>query len=158
MTDEAIGTAQRRVDQRPNADQAARHGKLQVVLLCVQTDDATHDRFALVLPFLVSCHDTRPYLYLLTDTKYTHQNRAARHTSLELIDFAPGLVDIEGANDDQPRVRGKVPYWDRDSLDDVFVNGVDVELELSGDGDNRGAFGDGALDEGYDAFVVFFCC
>lgn len=85
------------------------------------------------------------------------ENGTSGNTSSQAVDLSTGLVDIEGTNDNEAGVRGEVTDGDRNALDNVFVDGVDVVLELSRDGDNGGRVGNGSLDELQDALVMFLC-
>lgn len=55
------------------------------------------------------------------------------------------------------RVQSEVPRGDRNGVDDSLVDGVDVELELGGDGDDGRLAGDGAADKLEDRLVVLLC-
>ena len=56
---------------------------------------------------------------------------------VKLIDFGTGLVDVERTNDNKFGVGSEVTDGNGDSLDDVFVNSVDVVFQLGGNRDNR---------------------
>jgi len=45
------------------------------------------------------------------------------------------------------RLRREVAYRDRDLADEVLVDGIDIELELSGNGNDGRAIGDCSSDE-----------
>ena len=82
------------------------------------------------------------------------QDAAAGDAPLEVLHLRAGLVHVKGADDDHLRRRHKVPVGHRDLLDDVLAHGVDVVLELGGDGHDGRPLRDGALDEGRDGLVL----
>ena len=138
LSDEAIRATERRVDLGSDADEAAGYGELELIRLCVERDDAGVDGLATVSPRAVLGDDPRADLDLHAEAEHAHEDRAARDAALEVVHFRAGLVHVEGSDDDQSWVRGEVARWDRDSLDDVFVHGVDVVFELCGDGHDGG--------------------
>ena len=110
---------------------------MQLVGLGVQTDNSAEDGFTLVPSLSILGDDTWPDLDLLTKTEDTSQNGTTGDTTLELIDFGTGLVDVERTNDNKFGVGSEVTDGNGDSLDDVFVNSVDVVFQLGGDRNNR---------------------
>lgn len=82
------------------------------------------------------------------------QNTASGHTSLDLVNLGPGLVDIKGPDDDHVGGGGEIPNGHRDLVDNVLTNHVDVILELGGDGDNRSTVCDGSLQKGGGQFSL----
>ena len=79
--------------------------------------------------------------------KDTTKNGATSNTSLEFVHFCTGLVDVEGTDDDEAGVGGEVTDGNRDVFDDVFVDCVDVVLELGGNGDDGGVLSHGSYRE-----------
>jgi hypothetical protein len=57
---------------------------------------------------------------------------------------------LSSPDDDEVGLGGEVPQRHRDLLLDVLAHHLDVVLELRGDGDDRRALRDGALDEAED--------
>jgi hypothetical protein len=110
----------------------------------VERDDAGVDGLATIAPRAVLGDDSRADLDLHAEAEHAHEDRAARDAALEVVHFRAGLVHVEGPDHDQSWVRGEVARWDRDSLHDVLVHGVDVVFELRGDGHDGRGFGDGA--------------
>lgn len=151
---ETIGTAEGRVDAGTDTDETTGDGKLQVVVLGEQRDDSREDGLALDLALAVLGHDAGPDLDLVAQLQDTGQDGATSNTALELVDLGAGLVDVEGSDDDHVGLCGEVADGDGDLGDELLADGVDVELELGGDGDDGRAVGDGAADELEDGVVV----
>lgn len=146
-TDETVGTAQRGVDAGSDTDQTTGHGELEIVVLRKERDDPRVDGAALDLAVLILSDQTGTDLDLVVQLQHTRQDRATGHTALELLDLRTGLVDVEGPDDDHVGMGGEVADGDGDVGDDVLVDGIDVVLELGGDGDDGGAVGHGTPDE-----------
>lgn len=89
------------------------------------------------LSFVVLSHDAGSDLDVLTELQHARKNRATGHATLEVFDLRAGFVDVEGTNDDKAWWRGEVPNRHRDPFDDVFVDGVNVVLQLCRDWDDR---------------------
>lgn len=64
------------------------------------------------------------------------QDGAAGNASLEVVDLASGLVDVEGADHNEARWRREVALWDWNLLANVLADNLNVVLELRGDGNN----------------------
>ena len=64
LSNETVRAAERRVDLRADTYEAAGHGKLQVVRLCVERDDARVDGLAAIAPRAVLRDDPGPDLDL----------------------------------------------------------------------------------------------
>ena len=90
---------------------------------------------------------------LLADLEDTLENRTTSDTTLQVLDLSTWLVDIERSNDNHPWVGGEVVVWWGD-VAERFNNGVDVESELSRDGDDGRESGSGSLDKLLDALAV----
>jgi hypothetical protein len=101
------------------------------------------NRLALIPALVILRHDTWPDLNFQPNSQNTLEDGTTSDTSLELVNLGSGLVDIEGTDDDEAGVGGEVAHGDRDVFDDVFIDGVDVVLQLGRDGDDGGVFGDG---------------
>lgn len=153
-TDETIGTAEGRVDAGTDTDETTGHGVLEVVGLGVEGNDSAEDGSALEVALVVTGDDTRTDLDLVAELEDTVEDGTTGNTTLELVDLGTGLVDIEGTNDDHLGVHGEVPRRNGDGVDDGIVDGVDVELELGGDGDNGRLSSNGTTDELEDRLVV----
>ena len=102
----------------------------------MQAHNPAEDGLALVSARTVLCHDPRPNLNLLTDPQDAREYGPAGDAALELMHLGTGLVDVEGADDDETGIGGEVADGDRDALDDVLEYGVNVVFELSGYGDD----------------------
>src|SRR5690554_2468879 len=103
---------------------------------------------------------TDPVIKTLLETCLQHsaEDGTSSNTASQAVDLCTGLVDIKGTNDDQTRVRRKVTDRDGDALDNIFVDGIDVVLELGRDRDNGCRVGNGSLDKLLNGLVVFQCC
>lgn len=152
--DETVGTAEGGVDAGADTDQTTGDGELEVVVLGKQRDDSREDGLALDLALAVLGDDARADLDLVAELQHTGQDGATGDTALELVNLGTGLVDVEGADDDHVGLCGEVADGDGDLGDELLADGVDVELELGGDGDDGRAVGDGAADELEDGVVV----
>ena len=67
--------------------------------------------------------------HLLT-LQHTHENRASSHTTLEIIHLTARTIHIEAANDNQTRRCKEVAVGDRDFLDYVLADDVNVVFQL----------------------------
>ncbi|OSS54826.1 hypothetical protein B5807_01369 [Epicoccum nigrum] len=152
--DQTIGTAEGGVDAGTNANKTTGDGKLQVVVLGEQRDDSREDGLALDLALAVLGHDAGPDLDLVAQLQHTSQDGTTSNTALQLVNLGTGLVDVEGSDDDHVGLCGEVADGDGDLGDELLADGVDVELELGGDGDDGRAVGDGSADELEDGLVV----
>lgn len=95
LPDQAICTTKSRVDLGSNTNQSTWDSKLQVVTLGVQRDNSTEDGFAFVPTLCVLRYDTRSNLNLLTEPQDTGEDRAASDTTLQVVNFGTGFIDIE---------------------------------------------------------------
>lgn len=102
----------------------------------MQGDDAREDGFAAITALCVLSDDAGADLDLLAEAEDAGEDGATGDAALELVDLCAGLVDVEGTDDDQAGVGGEVAIGDRDALDDVLVDGIDVVLELGRYGDD----------------------
>lgn len=82
------------------------------------------------------------------------QDTATSDTTLEIVDFSTGLVDVEGTDDDHAGLHGEVSDGHGDGVDNGVKDGIDVDLELGRDGDDRGPLGNGSADELEDRLIV----
>lgn len=153
-TNETIGSAEGRVDAGTNTNKATGDGILEVVGLRVEGDDTAEDGSALESTRIVSGDDTRSDLNLVAQLDDTVQDTATSNTTLEVVDLGTRLVDIKGSNDNHVGVDAEVSGRHGDGVDDGLVDGIDVELELSRDGDNGGLASNGSSDELEDRLVV----
>ena len=103
----------------------------------MQGDDAREDGLAAITALRVLGDDARTDLDLLAEAQDTRQDRPTGDTTLELVDLSTGLVDVEGSDNDEAGFGDEVSDGDGDALDDVFVDGVDIILQLRGYGDDR---------------------
>ena len=88
--------------------------------------DSAENGLALVSPGAVFCDNTGSNLNFLSKPKDASKDGATSHSALEVVDFGAWFIDVKGTDDDESRVRGKVPHRNRDPLDDVFIDGVDI--------------------------------
>ena len=135
-------------------NQTTGDGEFEVVVLGKERNDSAEDGLALDLALLVLADDTGPDLNLITKLQHTSEDGTTGNTTLELLDLSTGLVDIEGSNDNHVGSSGKVSWRNGDPGDQVLVDGIDVELQLGGDGDDGAAIGNGAPDEAKNRLVV----
>lgn len=140
--------------QNTHTDQTTRDGKLQIVVLGEERHDPAEDRLGLDLALLVLGDNTRPDLNLVAELEHTSENRATSNTSLELLDLRAGLVDVEGTDDNHVRSGREVAYRHWNLRHEVFVDGINVELQLGRDRDDGRAISDSATDELQNRLVV----
>ena len=153
-TDQTIGTAEGGVNTSTNTDETTGDGKLQVVVLGEQSNNSGEDGLALNLALLVLADNTRSDLNLVTELQYTSQDTATSNTTLQVLNLSTRLVDIEGSDNNHVRSGGEVSWGNGDLGDKVLVDGVNVELQLGTDRDDRAAVGDGTPNELQDGLVV----
>lgn len=153
-TNQTIGTAEGRVDAGTNTNQTTRNGVLEVVGLGVERDDATEDGCALQSTAVVTRDDSRSNLNLVAELDDAVQDGTTSNTALEVVDLGTRLVDVKGSNDNHVGVHAEVSRRNGDGIDDGFVDGVDVELELGGDRDDGGLSGDSSSDELEDRLIL----
>eukprot|EP00732_Lithocolla_globosa_P004645 Lithocolla_globosa_v1_NODE_4389_length_1447_cov_46.732759.p2 type:complete len:233 gc:universal NODE_4389_length_1447_cov_46.732759:364-1062(+) len=158
LTDETISSAQGGVDFGAHADQPPGHGKLQVIRLGVQRQNARIDGLAPGSPLAVLGNNPWPHLNLITNLEDTHQDTATGHSSLQTVHFRAGFVHIKRSDHNQSRDRREITDWNGDFLDNVLTHGVDVVLELCGNGYDWGLVSDSAFDKVQDLLVLFLCC
>lgn len=130
MADEPVRTALRRIDHRPDTNQPTGHRKLQLILLCVERDDATKDRSAADAALRVPVDDTGSYLDAHAEREDAGEDGATGDAALELVDLCTGFVHVERTNDDEPWGGGEVADGNWDAFDNVLVHGVDVVFQL----------------------------
>ena len=143
VTQKLVSLTQDGVHQGTDTDKTSRHSELQVVTLGKERYDSGSQRLTDEFSGLVGEDLSRSDLDFLSDLEDSAQNRSSCYTSLQLVNRRTRLVDIEGSNDDQSRVGFKVVLRNRDLGTDVLVDGVDVVLQLSRDGDNGCVSGNG---------------
>lgn len=156
-TDETIGTAERGVDAGTDTDETTGNGEFEAVVLGEQGDDAGEDGLALDGTLVVLADNTGANLNLVAELQDTSEDGTTSNTALELLNLGTGLVDVERTDDDHVRVVLEVAHGDGDLGDERLVDGVDVELELSGNGDDGRVVGNGSADELLDRVVVCGC-
>ena len=153
-TNETVSTAESGVDSSSNTNQTTRDSELEVVVLREERHNPGEDGTALDLALLVLGDKTRTDLNLITQLEHTSQDRTTSNTTLQLINLRTGLVHIEGPDDHHVRRGGEITERNGDVRDQVFVNGIDVVLQLSRDGDDRRTVGHSTTDELQDGLVV----
>lgn len=153
-TDKTIGSAEGRVDAGTDTNKTAGNGVLQLVGLRVERHNTAENGRALEITPLVASNDTGADLNLVTELEQTVKNGTTSNTTLKLLNLGTGLVDVERPNDDHVGVHGEISRRDGDGIDDSVVDGVDVELELGRNGDNRRLASDCASDELENRLVV----
>lgn len=137
LADQTIRTAECGINLGSHTNQPTGYGELQVVVLRKERGDTRVDRTAVDLALVVFCDDTRSHLDFLTQLQHTRKDRATRNTTLEVVNFSTGLVDIERTDNDQTRGCGEIADGDRNALVNVFIDGVDVVFELGRDRNDR---------------------
>jgi hypothetical protein len=169
LSHQPIGAGQGRVDAGADANQAAGHGELQVVLLGVQTADATvnggADNLAAATATLLAValriggrrrggrrigqlvDNPGAHFNFIAHPQDALQNGSPRHAALEGRHILSGPIDIKGANDNEPGPGGKVPDRQRNFAHQIFADAVHIVFEDRRDGENGGGVGDGAGDE-----------
>ncbi len=100
-------------------------------------------------------HESRNKKVDLSFSKNPAQDTAASNAAFEVLDLVAGLVDIEGADDNQPRWRREISFRHRDAPRDVLADAIHVVFELRGNGEDWRVFGNSAIDELEDLFVLF---
>jgi len=153
-TDQTIGTAESGVNASTNTNETTGDGELQIVVLGEQCDDSGEDGLALNLTLLVLADNTRSDLNLVTELQYTVQDTATSNSTLQILNLGTRLVDIERSDNDHVRSGGEVSWGNGDLGDEVLVDGVNVELQLGTDGDDRATVGNGTTDELEDRLVM----
>jgi hypothetical protein len=153
-TDQTIGTAEGGVNTGTNTDETTGDGELQVVVLGEQCDDSGEDGLALNLALLVLADDTGSDLNLVTELQYTSQDTATSNSTLQVLNLGTRLVDIERSDNNHVRSGGEVSWGNGDLGDEVLVDGVNVELQLGTDGDDRAAVGNSTTNELQDRLVM----
>lgn len=152
--DETIGTAKCGVDAGTNTDETTGHGVLELVELGIEGDDAAEDGRALEGALLITRDDAGTDLNFVAELEDTVQNGTAGNATLELVNLGTRLVDVERSDDDHVGVEGEVADGNGNGVDDGREGGVDVELELGGNGDYRGFASDGSSDELKNGLVM----
>jgi hypothetical protein len=153
-TDQTIGTAESGVNTSTNTDETTRDGELQIVVLGEEGDNSGEDGLALNLTLLVLADNTRSDLNLVTELQYTVQDTATSNSTLQVLNLGTRLVDIERSDNNHVRSGGEVSWGNRNLGDEVLVDGVNVELQLGTNGDDRAAVGNGTTDELEDRLVM----
>lgn len=129
-------------------------GKFQIVVFRKQRNNPAVNGPALNLALLILAHNTRPNLNLVSKLEHTSQDTTTSDTTLELLNLGTRLVDVKGPNDNHVRCGSKVANGYGNLGDEVLVDGVNVEFELRGNGNNGAAIGDCAADEAQNRLVV----
>src|SRR5690606_12210918 len=129
------------------------NGELQVIILSKEGNDARKDGFA-VNAVLSSRNNTRTNFNLIAKLQHAVQDGTTSDTTLQVIDFGTGLVDVERTNDNHVRSGGKVSDGEGNALDNLLIDGANIVLELRGNGDDGAAVGHGTTDELDDELVV----
>lgn len=153
-TDKTIGTAKGGVDASTNTDQTTGNSVLQVVGLGVQRDNTAEDGSALQGTVVVSGDDTGSDLNLVAKLDDTVQDTTTSNTTLQVVDLGTGLVDVERSDNNHVGVHAEISGGNRDGVDNGLVDSINVELELSGDGDDGRLSGNGTTNELEDRLVV----
>ncbi|KAI6772529.1 hypothetical protein HG530_003487 [Fusarium avenaceum] len=143
-----------RINSGTDTNETTRNGVLEIVGLGVEGDDSAEDGSALEGTAVVSGDDTRSDLDLVTQLNDTMENGTTSNTTLEVVDLRTRFVDIERSNDDHVRVNAEISGRDGDGVDNGLVDGIDVELELSRDGDDGGFASNCSSDKLEDRLVV----
>jgi len=139
-------------------DKTTRNGKLEVVVLGEKGHYPAEDGSALNLALVILADDTWTNLHFITELQYTGQNTTTSNTSLQILNLGTRLVDIERTDDDHVWSGSEVARRNRDLRDQIFVDRINVELELRGDWNDRAAVCDSSLDELENRVVVLRGC
>lgn len=67
----------------------------------MQTQNAAKDRLAFCLAGAILGDYTRSDFDFLPEAEHTRKDGTTSNTSLKFVNFSTGLVDIEGADDDE---------------------------------------------------------
>lgn len=89
----------------------------------------------------------------VADPEHTLENGSSCNSSLECFDLLSWFVDVEGPDDDHLGRGNEVSDWNWDSAQ-VINHSVDVVTQLSRDWNDRGALGDGAVNEALDVLLL----
>ena len=87
-----------------------------------------------------------PDLDFIANLEHAMENRTTGDAAFEVINLGTGLVDVKGPDDHHVRRLGKVPDGDGQGRDGI-ENGINVELELRANGDDRRILGNSVADE-----------
>jgi hypothetical protein len=153
-TDQTIGTAEGGINTSTNTDETTGNGELQIVVLGEECNNSREDGLALNLTLLVLADNTRSDLNLVTELQYTVQDTATSNSTLQVLNLGTRLVDIERSDNNHVRSGGEVSWGNRDLGDEVLVDGVNVELQLGTDGNDRATVGNGTTDKLEDGLVM----
>ena len=121
---------------RDYTNQTAGDGEFQVICLGEQGDDSAEDGLAPDSALLRFGDNARPNFDFVSQLQDTRQDRAASNTALQIVNLGARLVDVKRPNDNHVGRGGKVPDGNGDLVDKGLVDGIDVELELGGNGDD----------------------
>jgi hypothetical protein len=66
-------------------------------------------------------------LNLLSDLEHAPEDGSTGHAPPQLLHLTPGLVHVEAADDDEPRLAGEVPDRNRDLLHDVLAHNLNIK-------------------------------
>lgn len=154
VADEAIGSAESGIDAGADTNQTTGDGILEIVGLRVQGDDATEDGLALKCALVVTSDNTGSDLDLVTQLQHTVENTATGDTTLKLVNLGTRLVDVKRSNDNHVRIQREVSWGNGDGIDNGIEDGINVELELSRDGNDGRLASYGTPDELEDRLVV----
>eukprot|EP00050_Salpingoeca_kvevrii_P010065 m.6393 g.6393 ORF g.6393 m.6393 type:complete len:309 (-) comp2608_c0_seq1:378-1304(-) len=154
LTDHAVSAAERGVDHGANADETTGNSVLQIVRVRIERDDAREDGSALEGTIGLLGDNAGADLNLLALLENTSKDTAASNAACEIVDFATGLVDVKGANDNEARRAGKVARGDGNLLDNVLADTLNVVLELGRDRDDGRILSNGALHKLLDLLVL----
>lgn len=107
-----------------------------MVALCVQRDNATENGLAPIATGAVFRHDTWADLDFQPQIENPSKNGSTSDTALEVLDFGTWFVHVEGTDDDEAWIRSEIANRNRNPLDNVFIDSIDVILELGRDGND----------------------
>lgn len=136
-TEQSVGTTESGVNEGTDTDKTARNSKLKVVLLGVEGDDSRSQRPTSADTVGVPGNKTRSDLDFLANLEDTLQDTSTSDTTLQLVDTGTRLVNVKRSDNDHTGVGIKVVVWGG-NVADSGDDGVNVELELGGDGNDGG--------------------
>jgi len=92
--------------------------------------DSAENGLAFVSTLAVLRHNSRTNFDFHSDFQDTSEDGATSNASFEFVDFGARFVDIERSDDNEAGIRHEVANRNGNSLDDVFVDSVNVVFQL----------------------------
>ena len=139
-------------------NETTRNSKFEVVVLGEKRHYPAEDRSALDLALVILADNTWTDLDLVTELQDTSQDTTTSNTSLQLLNLSTWLVDIERTDNNHVWSGSEVARRDWDLCDQVFVDRINVELELCRDWNDGATICNRSLDELEDRVVMLRSC